>query len=321
MGAVGLSGLIALLVTEVTARGVPLVTDKTMIPYRPMAGDEAFAPRPSSTARTLKGITETTNRHGLRDPDRPLARSEDGPARIALLGDSVVWGYGLAAPDTIPRRLEVELAGAGVPAEAWTLAHPATNMSNHRARWARLGPQIDADVLLVFVVTNDLLPSATRFRITPQGLLSNPNRRAPYPDAVRPWLDRSAAFALSLRAVYAWEQMHEPALQHRADYLPILRRELGTILTQSPETPAAVVLVPGAGAPVSLYVRLAEGVGAEAARSGALFIDLRGVLGEPARADLLQPTDSTHPNAAGAERIVRAIAPVVPELLSETRSR
>lgn len=297
---------------ELLARAVPLVTDKTMIPFREMPGDEAFAPRPSASARTLKGVLETTNRHGLRDPERSLTRPEHGPARIALLGDSVVWGFGLDADDAIPRKLETELAAAGVGVEAWTLAHPATNLANHRARWARLGPQIDADVLVVFVVFNDLLPEPTRFRVTDSGLLANPDRSAPFPDAIRPWLDRSAAYALSLRAVYAWEQSRQPSLVYSLEHGERLRADLDAILAQE-DIPALVVAVPTRHPSPEEFaglVALLEG-------SDAPVLDLGAMLGQPPPEALLQPTDSTHPNRDGAERIAREVAAATPPLLRD----
>ncbi len=320
--AIVLGAAAGLAIVEVAARAIPLITDKTMIPFREMPGDEAFAPLPSASARTLRGKLEETNRHGLRDPERSLTRPEHGPARVALLGDSVVWGFGLHARDAIPRRLEAELAGQGVPAEAWTLAHPATNMANHEARWRRLGPQVDADALVTFVVFNDLLPEATRFRVTPQGLLANPSRNAPYPDVVRPWIDRSAAYALALRAVYAWEQSRQPDLVYSLDNIDYLTASLGAVLASDPELPKAVVLVPGRSEPPEDYQGLSSALSEFSERHGALFLDLEEQLGSPARGEYMQDNDSTHPNDVGAERIARALAPLVAELLSTgTRSK
>lgn len=311
LGSVG-----GLAVVEIVARAVPLTADKTMIPFREMPGDEAFAPRPSSRARTLFGKLEETNRHGLRDPERSLVRGEDGPARVALLGDSVVWGFGLDAEDAVPRRLEAELIGQGAPVEAWTLAQPATNIANHRARWERLGPHVQADALVVFVVFNDLLPTPTRFRITPQGLLANPSRRPPFPDAVRPFIDRSAAYAVALRGLYAWEQRRQPDLVYSLENADRLTADLGAILRSDPDLPAAVVLVPGRGETTEQYEGLREALTTLAARRGVVLLDLAAQLGQPARDELIQDQDSTHPNAAGAALIARSLAPTVAELLS-----
>lgn len=312
--ALALGGLLGFLIVEVAARTIPLVTDKTMIPFREMAGDEAFAPRPSARARTLKGVLEVTNGHGLRDPERALARSANTPPRVALVGDSVVWGFGLETDATIPRRLEALLAEAGTPIEAWTLAHPATNFANHRARYARLAPQVEPDVVIAFVVFNDLLPEATRFRITPQGLLANLKRNAPYPDFVRPYIDRSAAYALSLRALYAWELRNDPELVFDLHNAPHLTRDLGALLDARP-IPGAVALVPGRSETPEQFEQLHRVLLETTDARGAQWVDLRETLGVPAREAFMQVTDSTHPNARGADQIARALVPVVTELL------
>ena len=55
----------------------------------------------------------TTNGHGQRDVERTHAKAE-GVFRILLLGDSVVAGHGIRdLDDTISRRMERELQGAG----------------------------------------------------------------------------------------------------------------------------------------------------------------------------------------------------------------
>src|SRR5205814_10044949 len=81
----------------------------------------------------------------------------------------------------------------------WTPAVPANNAYNERARYARLAPLIRPDVTVVVVVFNDLEPGPDRVRITSVRSLSNPGRRAPYPDSWRPVLDRSALFQALIR--------------------------------------------------------------------------------------------------------------------------
>lgn len=45
------------------------------------------------------------NRHGLRDPDRPLAKTA-GTIRVLALGDSVTWGYGVGDRELYVRLIE-----------------------------------------------------------------------------------------------------------------------------------------------------------------------------------------------------------------------
>lgn len=68
----------------------------------------------------------STNRLGFRGPEFPVARRE-GVYRIAVLGNSFAYGWGLDFEDTWPRRLEAMLNERGLRAEIANLATPGTN--------------------------------------------------------------------------------------------------------------------------------------------------------------------------------------------------
>ena len=59
-----------------------------------------YEPRPGYSAGPL-----TTNSHGFRDHEYALEKPA-GTFRIAVLGDSIVWGHGLALEDSFPKQLE-----------------------------------------------------------------------------------------------------------------------------------------------------------------------------------------------------------------------
>jgi len=65
---------------------------------------------PSSTA-DVAGTRVVTNRYGMRDDD-PLPGDTPGLWRIAVFGDSVSFGYGVAGSETWPSVLERELAAS-----------------------------------------------------------------------------------------------------------------------------------------------------------------------------------------------------------------
>lgn len=74
----------------------------------------AYELRPGREGRA-QGAEVRTNAFGMRD-DEPWSGTGPPPARIAILGDSFTFGFGVAADETYPnvleRRLEAEL-GAG----------------------------------------------------------------------------------------------------------------------------------------------------------------------------------------------------------------
>lgn len=303
--------LIAALLAELVLRAVPLVPDKSMLPYRELPAPEFQGPLPNRRARTLLGVLEETNSLGLRDPERPLGG--DAP-RLALVGDSLPWGFGVPADDALPRQLEQRMPGV----EVWTLAQPATNWANHVGRYARLAPDVQPDVVLGFVLYNDLLDGPTTFRVTPQGLLATPHRRAPYPDFVRPLLDRSALFGLAMQVYYQREMEAAPTLHgYHEGHLSLLQRSLQEVhsRTEAEGVPLVLALVPGRYEPEGGYAELVRGVSAWAAARDLTVLDLAESLGSPLEERWALPHDGTHPNAAGTARMAEQLAPVLRPLL------
>ncbi len=322
IAAAAMGAIVTLLVVEALLRVAPLVHDKSLVRYEQRLGDEGQSVLPDQAQRTLLGTLESVNEHGLRDPSRALERSDvESLRRVALLGDSLVWGFGLEDDEIPPRQLErhLTLLDPGHTWEAWNLGQPATNQINHAARFARLGPQIDPDVVLIFVLFNDLLPGATRFRITPQGYLASLSRDAPYPDWARPLLDRSVLFHLAMRAWYAREQRLRPGEnQFLRKHMPDLLRGLGSSVSgvRAQGAQVAVVLMPGVYEPEGAYVELAHDLGRWCGSRQVAFIDLGVQLGVPLPDSLLLPGDSTHPNDLGAALIAEKLATDVLRLLS-----
>ncbi len=307
----------ALVLAEVVIRLVPLVHDKSLVLYEARPGDEGQSPRPNQSVHTLLGRLETTNAHGLRDPHRGLERS-DVPEfrRVALVGDSVVWGFGLEDDEVLARRLERRL-GELDPLrtwEVWSLAQPATTQLNHAARYERMGSELKPDLVVVTVLFNDLLPGATSFRVTGGGMLASPHRGAPYPDGLRPLVDRSASFQLAMMALYAWEKRANPnAHAFDLQHLPALLGGLTRIEAAARRDGAAILLalVPGRYEDPESYITLRDAVEAWSRVREVGLVDLADTLGSPLREEHAQKGDSTHPNAHGIDLAAQALAPEV----------
>ncbi|HEY9036390.1 MAG TPA: SGNH/GDSL hydrolase family protein [Pseudomonadales bacterium] len=97
------------------------------------------------------------NSQGFRGDDFPLAKSP-GTTRIAIIGDSVAYGYGVALADSFPRRLEGLLQANGFPVEVLNFAisgHGSVAEAEllHQRVW-----EYQPDIVLLAYVLNDPVP-------------------------------------------------------------------------------------------------------------------------------------------------------------------
>ena len=95
-------------------------------------------------------------------------RAQDGPLRILMLGDSLTAGYGLAARDALPARLEAALRSLGIDASVINAGVSGDTTSGGLARidWALAD---DPHAVVVALGANDGLraidPSVTRVNL------------------------------------------------------------------------------------------------------------------------------------------------------------
>jgi lysophospholipase L1-like esterase len=309
-----ISGVVTAVVLEAAIRALHLIHDDSPIPYRQITGEESFGPEPNESARSLYGTLYRTDSHGLRGPERSLARTA-GRARVALLGDSVVWGLGIPEETTIAAWLE-RLAGDGrLDLEAWNLGVQANNTYNERARYARLAPLVRPDVTIVLLLFNDLEAGADRMRVTSVRTLSNPGRRAPYPDSWRPVLEKSALFQAVIR-IYATVVREEDQAFNLA-YLPGILGQLDQIRATAAGVGSTLIVaaMPGIWPDANRFAALADELKRFCAERQIAFVDLSSVLGSPVRREYFLPSDSTHPTGEGARLIAGALLPHVLESL------
>jgi hypothetical protein len=101
-------------------------------------------------------FTSSTNRLGFRGPEFPVEKTL-GVLRIAVLGDSFVYGWGLDYEDTWPRVLEKCFARAGIQAEVANLATPGTNFAIMGGIAARAFPLLKPDVAIIAALQGDVV--------------------------------------------------------------------------------------------------------------------------------------------------------------------
>lgn len=127
------------------------------------------APGPESQARALTpmppdaelpelnarrgGVTYRTNSHGFRD--RPWRPKPAGGKRIAVLGDSFVFGMGVDADSTLPVLLERALSPVVPGVEVVNLGVPGANLRTHADVLAATLDPVAPDVVVVCVTHND----------------------------------------------------------------------------------------------------------------------------------------------------------------------
>jgi lysophospholipase L1-like esterase len=229
-----------------------------------------------------------------------------------LLGDSVVFGYGVPEESTVRSQLETRLneMSGDRRFEVWNLGVPASDTHNQAARFRRLAPSVKPDLTVVLVLYNDLIASPTSFRISSVGTLSRSRRSAPYPDAWRPALEASAVFQLALKAYGA---LFSPDRPFTLDAYPEVRTNLRMIVQEQAAHGGRtiVALVPSLNVPRAEHVQLARLLHADFGDSdNGDFIDL-GVVLEPLGKEAFLPGDQVHLNADAYSIVADTLLPLL----------
>lgn len=170
---------------EVWARNT--MPRSTETPYRtaPIAG------LPSVLGRNIdlvwQGANVQTNSLGFRGPEI-APKSGDGVLRVALVGDSFVFGSGVHWDATLGEQLELAFADQGQPAEVLNCGVPGYNIGNTAVNLAEFVMPLEPDVVVFVAFANDAEPHQDYGEI-------DPNRM---PDAVSPYPLRSALIQRTL---------------------------------------------------------------------------------------------------------------------------
>jgi lysophospholipase L1-like esterase len=311
-----ISALVTAGILEGAIRILHLIPDDVPITYHAAAGDEDYAPDSNAAVRSILGIAHRTNANGLRGADRPVPRT-GGAARVVVVGDSVVWGFGIPEQETIPASLERLAADSGLALEAWNFGVVAYNTYNEKGKYARLAPIVRPDVTVVVVLFNDLQPRAEHFRITSVGTLADPRRRAPYPDEWRPILEKSALFHAAIQLYWwavppgdegkAFDLANLPGVLAQLDEIRGIASAVGSSLI--------VAAMPSAVPEAGRFAVLSDALRRFCEERNVSFVDLSATLGRPARREHLLPADAVHPTAQGARLVAEALLPRVADAL------
>ena len=104
---------------------------------------------------TFLGKRLTSNEYGMRGPAAALEKTP-GTIRVMGLGDSFLFGWGVADGETALDRLAERIAqAAGRPAVPLNLSVPSYNTAVEVAVYRKLGRQFDPDVVVLMFTGND----------------------------------------------------------------------------------------------------------------------------------------------------------------------
>ena len=100
------------------------------------------------------GVVVQTNSMGFREKEYPIER-RPGVRRIAVIGDSYTFGYGVEFPEIFSKRLENELNRSAGPYEVINFGVPGYNTSVELATFRESSAQFKPDLVIVGYVLND----------------------------------------------------------------------------------------------------------------------------------------------------------------------
>jgi lysophospholipase L1-like esterase len=113
-----------------------------------------FELRPNATAHAE--VDYRTNSHGMRSREID-ERKPPGTIRIAVIGDSITFGYWVAEDDTFSRQLESQLNPPGSsPIEVLNFGVPGYNLDQETERLRSGLLRFSPDLVIVAVCLNDL---------------------------------------------------------------------------------------------------------------------------------------------------------------------
>ncbi len=103
---------------------------------------------------TAFGASLAVNQHGFRGPDWPRRRA-GRECRIALIGDSHAFGFGVRFEDTVGEQLAREMSERDSPCTVLNFAAPGYNSGQQAALFHEVALGFEPDLVVVLLCNND----------------------------------------------------------------------------------------------------------------------------------------------------------------------
>jgi lysophospholipase L1-like esterase len=249
------------------------------------------------------------NELGMRGP-MPRVRKAEGGYRIAVLGDSVAFGYGLKDEQSFPRVLETMLNREGEHrVEIINFAVCGYGLEAYAEVYRTKVRAFDPDLVLLGYVLNDPAPTAIVFEAIAAQLKQEATlRRIATYSQFAAWVMDTYSKAIDRRRS---TQMFNDGY-FKPEYREVIDREVRTLssLTEADGIPLVIFIFPYFHDMTSYPLESVHGVLHEILRTAGLrFHDLlEDYRGRDAIALRLEDGDYTHPNAEGQRIAAEAMA-------------
>lgn len=186
--------------------------------FRRMVPDPDFGYIHAPNQRvTLQGVQVAINRVGLRWAEFDEIK-KSGTRRLYILGDSMVFGWGAPQDSVFPVILQGSLRRASPTWEVIAAGVGSWNTRNEVEYFKKHGIALRPDVVLLFIVSNDIDPST-------RGRTSVPPSELFAPTNARPWSDRfrERVWLASVRRSYLLATIQHHAISRSVGDLLVTR--------------------------------------------------------------------------------------------------
>ncbi|TNF35962.1 MAG: SGNH/GDSL hydrolase family protein [Gammaproteobacteria bacterium] len=239
------------------------------------------------------------NTFGFRGPEPSLAKTP-GTFRIAIIGDSVAFGFGLTREESFPYLLEKHLRQQGTATEVLNFSVSGYGLEAYEALYDTKVRQFQPDLVIVTCILNDPMPTEAMFHAI-GGIMQQEAkiRRIAKTSQLAAWL------------TFQWQHVSGKlitAFQHQSIYTSTETRQLIQGHLQHLKTQSSDAKQPLVAFIFPYFTNFAD---YEMQDAHAVYHSILTDLGIPfhdllteysaynAQELRLSPTDTTHPNAQG----------------------
>jgi lysophospholipase L1-like esterase len=158
---------------------------------------------------TYQEVEVRINRYGLRGPEF-AERKTPGVKRVLILGDSVVFGWGVAYEDTFAARLQATLRHEGVAAEVIPAAVCSWNTRTELEYLKAQALTYEPDIIILVIVDNDTEVKRAGRTDVPRNELTPPKPPKSFWQNAREDVQRFVLrnSYLAVYAQFAWKKIH-----------------------------------------------------------------------------------------------------------------